>query len=117
MTKTTKTDVTKLKLKISERIYIGNILPEKGGLSTMLTRKSLVDKVQVLRKDMDAVDWKDLEYGTATWDEDLDKGVLFSFTGLETELVVRQLRELDDKKELLPAHVGLWALFVEKPEV
>lgn len=115
MTKKT-TDVTKIKLQLGNRIHIGHILPEKGALGTMLTRKGIIDKVQVLRKDMDAVDWQDLENGTATWDAEKDNGRLFSFTGLETELIVRQLRKLNEDEALIPPHVELWALFVEKPE-
>jgi len=114
--KTEKSDVVQLKLKLAERIHLGNILPEKGGLSTMLTRKSLVDKVIVTPEDMERVGWTDREDGTATWDEKRDLGRNYSFTGLEIELIVRQLRKLNEDEALLPAHLGLWELFVEKQQ-
>ena len=82
---TAKTDVTKIKLKILERIHLGQLMPEKGGLATMLTKKSLTDKVMITEKDTKAVEWQDLDNGSATWNEEKDTGRIMSFTGLETE--------------------------------
>jgi len=116
MTKTASTDVTKIKLKVLERIHVGQLLPEKGGLGTMLTKKSIVDKVILTEKDLKAVEWEDLANGQATWNTEKDTGRLIGFTGLETELIVCQLRKLNEDKELTASHLPLWELFVEKSE-
>jgi hypothetical protein len=108
------TEVTKIKLKILERIHVGHLMPEKGGLATMLTRKSIVDKVIITEKDVKAVEWKDLDNGQAKWNEKKDTGRVFSFTGLETELIVRQLRKLNEEEAITDSHLPLWGLFVEK---
>jgi len=110
------TEVTKIKLKVLDRIHVGQLMPEKGGLATMLTKKSITDKVTLTEKDLKAVEWDDLPNGQATWNSEKDTGRIMGFTGLETELIVRQLRELDEKKELTTGHVPLWELFVEKSE-
>jgi len=109
-------DVTKIKLKILERIHLGQLMPEKGGLATMLTKKSLMDKVMITEKDTKAVEWQELDNGSATWNEEKDTGRMFGFTGLETELVVRQLRKLNEDEQLTASHLSLWELFVEKSE-
>jgi len=99
-----------MKLEVSERIRLLGILPEKGNL---LTLKIISD----LRKDLSfsEKEHKDMELTVTqdriTWADNSKKKEV-KFGDQAKEIIVKTLKEMDEKEELTLPDIDLWEKFV-----
>jgi hypothetical protein len=97
----------KLKLNLSDRLLLGNFLPEKTGLKDLIIKNDILDKTKITQEDILKYQINETEKAT-TWNKD---GVLavfeIEFTELEILLLKSSIKDLAEKKELMMHHLNL----------
>lgn len=88
-----------MNLTVKDRIVIADLLPEQGGMIDMILAKSIVDKTSLTARDVDCFNVKQTE-NSVTWDQAKDTGVEISFEQSEIELLKKQVKEFDEKKQI-----------------
>jgi hypothetical protein len=99
-----------MKLDVAERIRLLGILPEKGNLLTLKIVGELRDDLSFSEKEHK--DFKIVaKMDRITWADDAKKKAV-KIGDQAKELIVKTLKELDEKEELTLADVDLWDKFV-----
>jgi len=103
-------------LTIGERVQLLQVLPEKGPIATMRLVRKLNERLgfttaeikdhQILFGPDGRVQWQDVK-----WER------TFRFGGFELEMIMANLRRLNDANTLTMAHVSLWDKFIPEPAV
>ena len=99
-----------MKLNLLERILVLNILPAKGSFTDLIIKEDVAKKVAVTQDEIKELEIKQDDKGLH-WKQ-TDKVWDIEFKDLEKELVKKQLKELDEKKELTGEHLSLYRAFV-----
>jgi len=101
-----------MKLDIRDRVQLGAILPAKGDMVTLTIRQDIIEKTKITQKEIK--DWGVKVEGQAmTWDKEKVKEINVDFTDAEKELIKKQLKEMDGKKELTPEHISIYKKFMD----
>lgn len=104
-----------MKLQLTDRIVMNGLLPGKGTYSDLIVEKDIKKKVELTQEEIVKYNVKDLSDGRITWKPTEDTFEI-AFTELEKDFVCKQLKQLDEKKELILAHMGVWDLFMKSKE-
>jgi len=99
-----------MKLNLLERILVLNILPAKGSFTDLIIKEDVAKKVAVTQDEIKELEIKSDDKGLH-WKQ-TDKVWDIDFKDLEKDLIKKQLKELDEKKELTGDHLTLYRLFV-----
>jgi hypothetical protein len=99
-----------MKLDVSERIRLLGILPEKGNLLTLKIVSTLRDDLSFSEKEHKALNFK-TEGNFTRWSDNV-KPKDVKLGDQAKEIVVKALKELDEKEELTLPDVGLWERFI-----
>jgi hypothetical protein len=99
-----------MKLDVSERIRLLGILPEKGNLLTLKIVSTLRDELSFSEKEHKALKFK--TEGNMTMWSDKVKQKLIDVGDQAKEIVVKALKDLDEKEELTLPDVNLWERFI-----
>lgn len=97
-------------LTIPERIILFNLLPEKGGFSTVKAVHELRIVLGLTEEEREAIGYEEIE-GGSRWDSPLDVDIPISIEGFRVSKEV--LEALDKKAELTAEHLSLYEKFVE----
>lgn len=101
-----------MKLSLNNRIHITSVLPAQGDFVTMTLKGDIVEKTKLTQKEI--TDWEvKTEGGNIQWNSKKEKEVDVEYTKLELDFIVKQLKELDSKKELNDSTLSLYQLFVK----
>ena len=104
-----------MKLGITDRIHLPELLPSKGSYIEMLLREDILKKVLLTQVEMEKWEVKiqTNESGQTSfgWNKEKVEDVDIEFSDAENELIKKQLKEMDDKKELTPVFVILYKKF------
>ncbi len=102
-----------MKLNVSERLTLVNVVPEKGNFETMKIIETLKDKLYPNEKEA-----KEFEIKTTgnqvSWNAKGAKEVEIKFTEGEHGLLKEALDKLDEKSELTFQHYSVYKKFKEE---
>ena len=101
-----------MKLSIKDRIVVSNVLPVQGDYMTLKLRKDLLGKIELSQEEFKLVGMEISEEGNAKWDEKKDPNKDIEITELESKLIVKSLKELEEKKELNTDTMDIYEKFV-----
>lgn len=103
----TKDEKSTLELSISERISFQNILPDKSNAITLILVKSILEKVQIKKEEIETLKFvshtKEVNGQTLTgynWNRELEKPLVVTLEKSEVELLKSEMKRLDDEKAL-----------------
>lgn len=106
----------KVKLNIIERLSMGAILPAKGAMLEVQTSKSIIDKVKTTDNEKASYNILDKPGGGVTWDNDKEKKdnyeVEYNFEKAEMQLLKKQVKDKDEKKEITMQILSLCEKFM-----
>ena len=85
------------------------ILPEQGNFITLSVKKEILDKIQITQEEIKECEIVEKD-GQITWEN--TKETEIEFSEVETELIKKQLKELDEKGTLKDASFSLYKLFI-----
>jgi hypothetical protein len=103
-----------IKLKLDARFSILAILPEKGDVTEMIIKEGIRRKLLLTRKEIAKYKITIDQNGKLRGDESLDTYLRqYSFDELETKLITKQLKELDEKKQITDSILNLYRWFVQ----
>lgn len=102
-----------MKLNVSERLTLVNVLPEKGNFETMTTIEALKDKLYPSEKESKTFEIK-TSGNQVSWNEKGSKEIEIEFSEGQYALMKESLEKLDEKKELTFAHYSVFKKFKEK---
>lgn len=88
-----------IKLTVKDRIVMGEVLPEQGGMLDMILAKSISDKTTLTAREI-TLFGVEQEGTTLKWDQEKDTGVEMPFEVAEVDLLKRRLKELDESKSI-----------------
>ena len=97
----------KLSLKVIERINISNICPPKDNIERLITRKSILEKVDFTPEESEKINLK-LEGNKYTWKEDTPSEKKIEFSEVEMSYLKSCITELSNKKELHADMISLY---------
>lgn len=102
------------KLKFSSRFALLSLLPEKGDFNEMIVKEDLRRKLLPSKKELARFQLRiDPQTGTLNGSNDaMDYLRQYQFSELETNLIVKQLKQLNERKELHDNMVDLYRWFV-----
>lgn len=86
-------------LFIKDRIAVRGVLPKEGDILTMTLARDIGSKVELKQADFKKFKIEVLEGGRLKWDVQ-KKGVSFTFTRAEIELLKSRITELDKQKKI-----------------
>jgi hypothetical protein len=99
-----------MKLDVAERIRLLGILPEKGNLLTIKIVSELRDNLSFSEKELK--DWNiKTKENAIRWSDKAEKKEV-RFGEQATEIVVKALKDMDEKEELIQADIALWDYFL-----
>jgi hypothetical protein len=91
----------KVELNLTDRLLIGNLLPEADNITNMLIKKSILDKVALSEPEIVEADFKVItltDKAQYTWKVGINKEIEFS--DIELSLLKEQINILDSKKAI-----------------
>lgn len=88
-----------MKLSIKERLNFGAILPQKGNIVEQKLARDIGEKIEISQKEMKEIGLKAVG-DTVQWNEKKAKDKNVEFTEMELDLLKKQVKELDEKKEI-----------------
>jgi hypothetical protein len=99
-----------MKLDVSERIRLLGILPEKGNLLTLKIVRTLHDDLSFSEKELK--DWKIVTTNDRiTWGHNAKEKEV-EIGDQAKEIIVKTLKEMDEKEQLTIPDIRLWDKFV-----
>ncbi len=103
-------------LSIIERIQLAGVLPVQADFLTLSVKERIAKKVEFTEEEIKQIDLvgTPTDQGTVnfTWDVTKEFEKSIEFTDIEHDLIVKQLKELDSKKELNENSMKLYKKFV-----
>ena len=103
-----------VKLNWRERISLPQVMPGKDTYLAMKLAKDIADKVQLTQEEFAEFGLTQVGTSINIKPEMVDKtDKEIEFTEIEVKLVVKQLKALDDKKELTTQLVSLYEKFID----
>lgn len=93
-------------LSVKERLNFSVVYPEKGNIVEQRLVKDIADKIELSQKEMEEIELKAMG-DRVQWNEEKAKDKEVEFTKMELDLLKRQVRELDGKKEITPNILSL----------
>ena len=108
-----------MKLNISERLVLLEILPKEGSLLTLRIIRELQNELSFSEEELKEFNVRiEVHEGKimARWDpgkENIEKDVPIGERA--TEIIVRRLKEFDEQKALTMRMMSVYEKFVEKP--
>lgn len=99
-----------MNLSVKERLNVPSILPREGTYSDMVVKADIISKVTLPQEEIAEIGLKQVENGL-TWDPSKAKDKEIEFSKLETELMSRQLKALDETGKLTDDTVSLYEKF------
>jgi hypothetical protein len=103
-----------MKLDISERLTLVNVIPQKGNFETLKTVESLKDKLYPSEDETKKFNIE-TNGNTVTWNKEGFEPVEIKLTEGQVELLVKSLEELNGKEELTYPQYLAYKKF-KKPE-
>lgn len=102
-----------MKLTVLERIRLVNILPAEGDFRTMKTISQLRDRLLFNEDEVKRLKLV-TEDQQVKWNPDADgEGSEIEVGELATEIIVGQLKKMDDEKKVTVDYLPLWERFIE----
>lgn len=101
MGSTIKGNIMILKLDIKEALSINKLLPKKGGILTMLTIKSLQEKILLTDEEIKKsgiIENNNNGANSITWKNNIEKEI--EITEPEKKILDDEIKSLDDQKEI-----------------
>ena len=89
-----------MKLTIKERLNFGALYPEKGNIVEQKLVRDIAEKIDISQKEMKEIGLRSLENGVLQWNDKKAKTRKVEFTEMEMDLLKKQVKELDEKKEI-----------------
>ena len=99
-----------MKLNFEERMIILSILPKEGSIITIRLIRELISKLATSAKEIEEFGIQKKEEGVV-FNEKARVPIEFEFNEVEIELVRGSLKELDNKKQLVPDMISVWEKF------
>lgn len=88
-----------INLTLKERINFGALYPQKGNIVEQKLIRDIAEKIEISQGEMKEIELR--ATGTQVqWNEKKAKDKKVEFTEMEMDLLKRQVRELDEKKEV-----------------
>jgi len=103
-----------MQLGVADRLLILGMMPGKGSFVTWKTIHAIKDKVSFDADEVKTLCLIDVP-GGASWNPDKEVRVDVFFSDGELEFIRDQMGVLDEKEELVEAHVGLHERLCENP--
>jgi len=97
-----------MKLNLSERLVIADVLPQRGNFLEMIIKKDVLDKVTVKQGDIEKFGVK-VDGDKISWTS--QEEIEVDFTPAETEMIKKQLSDLDKNKQLEDKHIPTYKKF------
>jgi hypothetical protein len=99
-----------MRFSITERLILLQLLPNQGNMITVKLCQDLKAKLELSESEMKRADVKMVD-DQLTWKPDDGEKKIELFKA-ETELIVTQLKELDNQEKLTEHHIGVWDKFM-----
>lgn len=108
-------------LTITERLAVMNLIPQKGDFVTLKRASELRDKLIVTEKEQKDLDFKVIidelkPENTRVQCNNFNYETEIEIGEISQELIAKELKRLDAKKELTAGLVGIYEKFVDKKE-
>jgi len=101
-------------LNVFQRLLLLAILPDAGDITTIRIVQKLREDLSFSEKEHKALQFEvDEKTGTTKWKPTEIKKVV-EVGAKAKELIIRQLRALDESKKLTAQHLPVWDLFIKE---
>jgi hypothetical protein len=94
------------KFGIEDRVMITPFLPEKGGFTTMIVKRDLLEKIQLTQAEILEIGLTEQPNGGLRWQKELEVG--FELTDLEIKMLKDGAKRLDQNEALTTDLVDLY---------
>jgi hypothetical protein len=98
-----------MKLTLFERMILRKILPEQSNFIELVIKNDILKKVDITQDEIKEHNIK-FENDSITWENDKEND--FDFTQPETELIKKQIKQLDDNSSLKGEHYDIYKKFI-----
>ena len=101
-------------LNTLERLLLLNILPKEGDYTTLKIVRKLREALSFTEEEHAVRNFKTSEDGNTTWTLGTPDAVEISIGEKATDMIVAELKKLDDEKKLSEQTFSLYEKFVEE---
>jgi len=102
-----------MKLMFTDRMMLMGILPATGSFTTLKIVRKLREDLAPSEKEIKEMSIVEKpEDGQVLWNSDKDLGKDIKIGEIATEMIKKKLKEMNDKEELTPNHMGIYEIFV-----
>lgn len=84
-------------LTVKERLTFNQIMPEKGKLDEMTFKREILEKVQFNSDELEAIEFKQLENGNVSWEQEKAEDKEVEFKPKELVFLESQVQRLDSE--------------------
>ena len=102
-----------MKLSVSERIVLLNILPKEGDITTLRIVRELRDALSFSEEEHGALQFKELEGGGTEWNPDGVSDRPVEIGPRAFTLISEALEKLNKNQKLVEDYVSVWDKFCE----
>jgi len=101
-----------MKINVLDRISLLNILPQKGGMKTIILKEDIEKKIKVKQEELKKIDFVEVDGKSEFNIEKAEKlKIDLEFTNAELDLIKDALDKIDKQEEFTSAHVKIYNLF------